>query len=757
MNYLQTQKYYITQKLCNSYWVCVIVLAASATSLLAQKSAYTAGTSFSTPYLGHNLAASQTIGDSTLINRFFLVGVNEGCATVKVSGLSYSQSVYVPKDSVVVVDIPLPPLTAPEIEVNDAIRITTTSPMLVIQGNTSQKGGGVITGSNPAAYYQVSIASVLIPDHVLAHSSYRLPFSSYEGVWNYQYFGFKGDLIYKICSSEDNNLIRIISENGTGFSGAGVIQPKVPYDIVLDENETFRFKDVGMYTNKTRPNLTVSVTSIDDKVFKVCRLGNDMRAFTHSDPSAYVFEDMKLHTYADTLFYSPPIAGNSGNQYSIMALHDDTQLEFNGQFGLTLDSLQILDTLIAGPIEIHASNPILSYIASTPDRTTNSNWGSPFSVSLNSTNEFINESIFKTFDEPDIHNHYMLSIVTPTAGVSNLQIDGAPITASAFSPFTANPSMSWVNIEVSPGVHKVKSSSGFFAFHYTYYIHPDFPNQPTDYSFPSYGYTLGESVIVPEDSLKFKVGTTPSNLQPFGAFNTILCPGDPIYVQAGLQQNITWKYQFGDDTVLFQKIIDERSETIMHNFKFPGEYWLVVSDSAGCHPSDSVLIKVEDGLVADFDYQVENSCDGHLVSLQPDGKADSYMWTWPGGSSTETNPAFIYSGHPDDLLVSLTVTKNSCKDSSSKYLTIDSTSETYIIPNVFTPNGDGINDEFCIENVTGYSECFQLSIFNRWGAEVFSSSNPDQCWPADNIANGVYFYVLKIGTQEFKGDLTLSR
>ena len=66
------------------------------------------------------------------------------------------------------------------------------------------------------------------------------------------------------------------------------------------------------------------------------------------------------------------------------------------------------------------------------------------------------------------------------------------------------------------------------------------------------------------------------------------------------------------------------------------------------------------------------------------------------------------------------------------------------IPDAFTPNGDGINDSFGIkgegiQNMT-------LRIFNRWGEEVFETSNPKQQWDGNYkdkpAESGVYVYQL---------------
>lgn len=86
------------------------------------------------------------------------------------------------------------------------------------------------------------------------------------------------------------------------------------------------------------------------------------------------------------------------------------------------------------------------------------------------------------------------------------------------------------------------------------------------------------------------------------------------------------------------------------------------------------------------------------------------------------------------------------------------------VPNVFTPNGDGINDEYCVqlENVID----FTFSIYDRWGHQVFLSENGKQCWDGQSLINkalnGVYFYTLDtkdaLGeTASYRGSFTLLR
>ena len=82
-------------------------------------------------------------------------------------------------------------------------------------------------------------------------------------------------------------------------------------------------------------------------------------------------------------------------------------------------------------------------------------------------------------------------------------------------------------------------------------------------------------------------------------------------------------------------------------------------------------------------------------------------------------------------------------------------------PNIITPNGDGVNDVFEIEQLAAGST---LVIYNRWGSEVFRSTNYANTWQGQTetfgsetkVPDGTYFYVLI--TQEgkqYKGTITV--
>jgi gliding motility-associated-like protein len=80
------------------------------------------------------------------------------------------------------------------------------------------------------------------------------------------------------------------------------------------------------------------------------------------------------------------------------------------------------------------------------------------------------------------------------------------------------------------------------------------------------------------------------------------------------------------------------------------------------------------------------------------------------------------------------------------------------MPNVFSPNGDGLNDRFVplIYQGTGA----YLEIFNRWGQPIFATRSIEQGWSGEGHPDGTYYYVVKLDDDPNKtvtGHITLLR
>jgi len=81
----------------------------------------------------------------------------------------------------------------------------------------------------------------------------------------------------------------------------------------------------------------------------------------------------------------------------------------------------------------------------------------------------------------------------------------------------------------------------------------------------------------------------------------------------------------------------------------------------------------------------------------------------------------------------------------------------YILPNIFTPNGDGINDYYTPVKPYYFVEEIRMTIQNRWGIVVFETTDPEIRWDGRYFKNnrivsdGVYFYVCDVYEQRLTG------
>jgi gliding motility-associated-like protein len=77
------------------------------------------------------------------------------------------------------------------------------------------------------------------------------------------------------------------------------------------------------------------------------------------------------------------------------------------------------------------------------------------------------------------------------------------------------------------------------------------------------------------------------------------------------------------------------------------------------------------------------------------------------------------------------------------------------VPNIFTPNNDGFNDKFFIRNLPVSGS--KLIVSNRWGNQVFSSTNYQNNWDGGKESDGVYYYRLEVGAEVFTGWVEIQR
>lgn len=105
---------------------------------------------------------------------------------------------------------------------------------------------------------------------------------------------------------------------------------------------------------------------------------------------------------------------------------------------------------------------------------------------------------------------------------------------------------------------------------------------------------------------------------------------------------------------------------------------------------------------------------------------------------------------------------NSCVNSDTVLVTVISSTFDGIITNVFSPNGDGINDNWYIENIKYYPNN-EVTVYNIYGNVVFTEQGYTNDWQGTYngapLPDGTYFYVIKINDESptIKGSLDILR
>ncbi|MCT4623583.1 MAG: PKD domain-containing protein [Schleiferiaceae bacterium] len=209
----------------------------------------------------------------------------------------------------------------------------------------------------------------------------------------------------------------------------------------------------------------------------------------------------------------------------------------------------------------------------------------------------------------------------------------------------------------------------------------------------------------------------------------------------------TWL--FGDGNTSTQK-------NPTHTYSFEGEFTVtMIAFDDVCQSADTVTQTVvfkNPATDTDFILEHDHCSDPFNVSLLQLGSGfQTHIWDMGDGNIiTGGNTSYTYS-EPGTYTIKLTSFDSICKVSagSSQIVNIiEPFDESRLMPNVFTPNGDGTNDYLKLIDPTmlGGYDSFYLKIYNRWGGEVYETYDPLFQWDGrfENkpLGEGVYFWLV---------------
>ena len=210
--------------------------------------------------------------------------------------------------------------------------------------------------------------------------------------------------------------------------------------------------------------------------------------------------------------------------------------------------------------------------------------------------------------------------------------------------------------------------------------------------------------------------------------DTTLCTDATLVLDAGNNQNATF---------LWNTLAQTQTITVTS----PGKYYVDVT-RGNIKVSDTIIISY----VSFAPLSISNSytfCTNTDPAIQLNPVFTQTQYTWQDGSTTlpyTINQPGIYW---------LERYEYSCKIRDTITVTSNCINIDITIPNVITPNGDGVNDTWSIEHMENFRNT-TIVIFNRWGDIVWKASGNTFQWDGTNYRNGnvlpdgTYFYIIDL-------------
>ena len=218
----------------------------------------------------------------------------------------------------------------------------------------------------------------------------------------------------------------------------------------------------------------------------------------------------------------------------------------------------------------------------------------------------------------------------------------------------------------------------------------------------------------------------------------------PLCVQFNEQGNNNCDsviYSFGDGGT-------DNSSSPLHCYAVQGIYTVLIScKNPGCWGTTTYngMITVDSTPVAHFAISPSSivSPNTAVTFVNTTYGGSFYSWNFDDPSSGLSNtsllnsPGHTYATEGNYCVKLIVVNTGGCSDSISECLDVVN---DIVVPNVFTPNGDGRNDLFEIKDLQlGIAS---LKIYDRWGIKIYESSAYNNDWSGGSATDGVYYYIM---------------
>lgn len=381
--------------------------------------------------------------------------------------------------------------------------------------------------------------------------------------------------VFIIVATEDNTIVDITPKCRTQGNHA----PNTTFNVTLNRGQTYQ---VQSQTGGTSGDF--SGTLIQARDCKKIAVFNGVVATAiptnETNGRDHIFEQtMPTDYWGKRFVITSSLTRQRSDQIKVTALMNNTEIRKDGTLVSTLQSGNSYEFSLGanpGACYIETSGPCaVNLYQVTGDEYDPQDNGDPSMVWISPVEQQIKDITFSTFQAQSIVDHFV-NIVTKTDEVNSLLLNGNPIT-TPFEVLTADPTLSYSKVTISPGAHHLSSDAGFTAHVYGF-------GQAQGYA-----YTVGSSTVVLNRDIAIE--GIPSAQFPEGF---ALCMDDTLLfsIVADFEYDtLTWN--FGDGSVIC-------GDSVYYTYSEPGNYDITVSIKftyANCYGSvyDTIVLPMTVG------------------------------------------------------------------------------------------------------------------------------------------------------------------
>lgn len=243
----------------------------------------------------------------------------------------------------------------------------------------------------------------------------------------------------------------------------------------------------------------------------------------------------------------------------------------------------------------------------------------------------------------------------------------------------------------------------------------------------------------------------------------LYCVGDSVHFNSITNDpNATVQWDFDDGASGVDNI--SFSNNAVHVYNVPGNYTVKFTSGNDCsNDKDDLTITITNQNVANFEVSID-TCTGNVLLNNLSAHLDFGTFTWSINGeliSTNTHTTSTFNANEVYSISLITNSGSLCADTLTQeinYNPIDNEPKIEI-PNVFTPNNDGINDELVIKS-TSNCRLKKMCIYNRWGVKLIESTNKftwDGKSGQTDYPTGTYILYVEFNNRKIIQTITLLR